>query len=136
MVVSSSTTMRDRITQLDQQTQNVKIYAACKWPFQHQGWRLNNSVADGLAPWDLGSHTDQITSTNQWRIKVMWSSDFRESLLEVERRSDFYITSTICTVHLTSEVHVRNANPCFKGGPRIRIRESSVPTASKGVIRE
>ena len=26
-------------------------------------------VADGLAPWDIGSITDQITSTNQWRIK-------------------------------------------------------------------
>ena len=26
-------------------------------------------MADGLAPWDLGSHADQVTSTNQWRIK-------------------------------------------------------------------
>ena len=26
-------------------------------------------VADGSAPWDLGSHRDQITSANQWRIE-------------------------------------------------------------------
>ena len=81
------------------------------------------SMADGLAPGNLGSDADQIRSANQWRSRsTMWSSDLRESWAEVESRSDFSIICQICTLWWISDQWNSHGQGPRWSGPKLSGR--------------